>query len=161
MVRGEVEPRGVFGGGSLSKNRKKNPFLEKPVREYILDIVIITQHYKKLMYQTQIQNIQPVHQHDVIYGSSVVIYFFQQILIQGIWESRSLKIVLHDWFFYDFGQVCELKKDQAQGILEVIEAIMDMNAKTCVDAFGKMGVLVDGANLDLVQQKIQNNFDSG
>ena len=38
MVRGEVEPRGVFGGGSLSKNRKKNPFLEKPVREYILDI---------------------------------------------------------------------------------------------------------------------------
>jgi len=52
-------------------------------------------------------------------------------------------------------------KDQAEGILEVIEAIMDMNAKTCVDAFGKMGVLVDGANLDLVQQKVQNNFDSG
>ena len=54
IVRGEVEPRGVFGGGSLSKNCKKNPFLEKPVREYLLDIVIITQHYKKLMYQTQI-----------------------------------------------------------------------------------------------------------
>ena len=36
-----------------------------------------------------------------------------------------------------------------------------MNAKTCVDAFGKMGILVDGANLDLVQQKVQNNFDSG
>jgi len=34
----KVEPRGVFGGGSLSKNRRKNPYLEKPVREYILDI---------------------------------------------------------------------------------------------------------------------------
>jgi len=73
-----------------------------------------------------------------------------------VFEDRPPRLV-----FYDFGQVCELKKDQAEGILEVIEAIMDMNAKTCVDAFGKMGVLVDGANLDLVQQKVQNNFDSG
>jgi len=33
-----VEARVMISGGSLSKNRKVNPYLKKPVREYIIDI---------------------------------------------------------------------------------------------------------------------------
>lgn len=30
-----------------------------------------------------------------------------------------------------------------------------------MEAFNEMGVLIEGANLDLVQKKVQNNFDTG
>lgn len=62
---------------------------------------------------------------------------------------------------YDFGQACELTHDQAHGILQVIEAIVDMRADTCVQAFDRMGVLTENANLTEVQAKVQNNFDTG
>ena len=63
--------------------------------------------------------------------------------------------------FYDFGQACALSEDQAGGILDVIEGITDMDAKACVTAFDRMGVLKDGADLKKVQAKVQNNFDTG
>ena len=63
--------------------------------------------------------------------------------------------------FYDFGQACSLADDQAGGILDVIEGITDMDAKACVAAFDRMGVLRDGADLKKVQAKVQNNFDTG
>jgi predicted unusual protein kinase regulating ubiquinone biosynthesis (AarF/ABC1/UbiB family) len=52
---------------------------------------------------------------------------------------------------YDFGQACALKSDQAEGILDVIEAIIDYDADRCVDAFAKMGVLKDDANLTSIK----------
>jgi len=63
--------------------------------------------------------------------------------------------------FYDFGQACSLSGDQAGGILDVIEGITDMDAKACVTAFDRMGVLKDGADVKKVQAKVQNNFDTG
>jgi len=63
--------------------------------------------------------------------------------------------------FYDFGQACSLQKDQAEGILSVIEGIMDLDAPGCVQAFDQMGVLVKGADLDIVTRKVQQNFDTG
>ncbi len=63
--------------------------------------------------------------------------------------------------FYDFGQACSLADDQAGGILDVIESIVDSDAKKSVEAFSRMGVLKDGANLELVQAKCQQNYDEG
>ena len=63
--------------------------------------------------------------------------------------------------FYDFGQACSLRKDQADGILAVIEGIMDLDASACVRAFDQMGVLLDYADLDIVTRKVQENFDTG
>lgn len=63
--------------------------------------------------------------------------------------------------FYDFGQACSLADDQAGGILDVIESIVDSDAKKSVDAFSRMGVLKDGADLELVQAKCQQNYDEG
>ena len=40
--------------------------------------------------------------------------------------------------FYDFGQACYLKDDQAGGILDVIEGIIDSNVDNCVNAFIRM-----------------------
>lgn len=62
---------------------------------------------------------------------------------------------------YDFGQACELQADQAEGILDVIEAIVDMDSDRCVDAFEKMGVLKEDADLQKVRAKVQNNFETG
>ena len=62
--------------------------------------------------------------------------------------------------FYDFGQACSLKKDQADGILSVIEGIMDMDAHGCVRAFDQMGVLVEGVDLEIVTKKVRQNFDT-
>jgi predicted unusual protein kinase regulating ubiquinone biosynthesis (AarF/ABC1/UbiB family) len=62
---------------------------------------------------------------------------------------------------YDFGQACELKEEQSEGILDVIEAIIDMDSDRCVDAFAKMGVLKEGANLLKVRAKVQDNFETG
>eukprot|EP00594_Rhizosolenia_setigera_P009294 CAMPEP_0178962674 /NCGR_PEP_ID=MMETSP0789-20121207/14509_1 /TAXON_ID=3005 /ORGANISM="Rhizosolenia setigera, Strain CCMP 1694" /LENGTH=490 /DNA_ID=CAMNT_0020646877 /DNA_START=682 /DNA_END=2154 /DNA_ORIENTATION=+ len=62
---------------------------------------------------------------------------------------------------YDLGQACSLGNGQSAGILNVIEGIVDSDAAKCVDAFNEMGVLIEDANLDLVQKKVQNNFDTG
>jgi predicted unusual protein kinase regulating ubiquinone biosynthesis (AarF/ABC1/UbiB family) len=62
---------------------------------------------------------------------------------------------------YDFGQACALQPDQASGILEVIEAIVDYDADRCVEAFQKMKVLKDGADFKLIRSKVQDNFDTG
>ncbi|KAI2501809.1 ABC1 family-like protein [Fragilaria crotonensis] len=62
---------------------------------------------------------------------------------------------------YDFGQACELNGDQAEGILDVIEAIIDYDSDRCVEAFAKMGVLKDGADLHMVRAKVQDNFNTG
>lgn len=63
--------------------------------------------------------------------------------------------------FYDFGQACSLADDQSVGILEVIESIIDSDAKKSVTAFKKMGVLKDGADLAKVEAKCQSNYDTG
>jgi len=63
--------------------------------------------------------------------------------------------------FYDFGQACSLKDSQAGGILDVFEGIVDLNVDSCVTAFDRMGVLVEGANLETIRKKVQNNFDTG
>lgn len=62
---------------------------------------------------------------------------------------------------YDFGQACFLNQTQSEGILQVMEGIMDLDANSCVEAFGKMGVLQPNANLSKIRQKVQNNFDTG
>lgn len=63
--------------------------------------------------------------------------------------------------FYDFGQACALSHDQAGGILEVIESIIDLDAKKSVAAFSRMGVLKENADLEKVQAKCQQNYDTG
>jgi predicted unusual protein kinase regulating ubiquinone biosynthesis (AarF/ABC1/UbiB family) len=63
--------------------------------------------------------------------------------------------------FYDFGQACSLADDQAGGILEIIESIVDSDAKKSVSAFSRMGVLKDSADLEMVQAKCQQNYDEG
>ena len=49
----------------------------------------------------------------------------------------------------------------ATGILEVIESIIDLDAKRSVSAFSRMGVLKDNADLEKVQAKCQQNYDTG
>lgn len=63
--------------------------------------------------------------------------------------------------FYDFGQACSLSDDQAGGILEAIESIIDYDAKKSVAAFSRMGVLKDNADLEKVEAKCQQNYDTG
>lgn len=62
---------------------------------------------------------------------------------------------------YDFGQAATLTQDQADGILQILEAIIDMNVDRSIEAFQKMGVLVDGADLDKVRAKVAENYRSG
>lgn len=71
-------------------------------------------------------------------------------------EKKSVQLV-----FYDFGQACTLNDDQAIGILDVIEGIMDYDVDKCVSAFSRMGVLSDDADLDKVRKKVANNFETG
>lgn len=59
---------------------------------------------------------------------------------------------------YDFGQASSLTQTQADGILEIIEAIIDTNVDRSITAFQKMGVLVDGADLDKVREKVGENY---
>jgi predicted unusual protein kinase regulating ubiquinone biosynthesis (AarF/ABC1/UbiB family) len=59
---------------------------------------------------------------------------------------------------YDFGQASTLTRNQADGILEIIEAIIDTDVDRSIKAFQKMGVLVDGADLDLVRKKVAENY---
>lgn len=48
---------------------------------------------------------------------------------------------------YDFGQVSYLTESQCDGILQTIQAIVDLDAKACVKAFSKLGALKEGAFL--------------
>lgn len=71
-------------------------------------------------------------------------------------EVRKPRLVM-----YDFGQAATLNRNQADGILEIIEAIVDMDVDRSVEAFQKMGVLVDNANLDEVRDKVAENYRTG
>ena len=62
---------------------------------------------------------------------------------------------------YDFGQAASLTKGQADGILSIIEAIIDMDVDRSIEAFQQMGVLVDGADLDMVRSKVADNYRTG
>lgn len=65
--------------------------------------------------------------------------------------------------FYDFGQAATVNQGQADGILDIIEAIIDMDVDRSIDAFLKMGVLVstDPADLDKVRIKVADNYRTG
>lgn len=63
--------------------------------------------------------------------------------------------------FYDFGQAAELQQNQADGILDIIEAIVDMDVDRSIDAFQKMGVLKEGADLSVVRAKVADNYRTG
>ena len=54
-----------------------------------------------------------------------------------------------------------MTQNQADGILQIIEAIIDMNVDRSIEAFQKMGVLVDGADLDKVRAKVEENYRTG
>jgi len=62
---------------------------------------------------------------------------------------------------YDFGQAAILKQNQADGILEIIEAIIDTDVDRSIKAFLTMGVLVDDADLNQVRTKIAENYRTG
>jgi predicted unusual protein kinase regulating ubiquinone biosynthesis (AarF/ABC1/UbiB family) len=62
---------------------------------------------------------------------------------------------------YDFGQAATLTPKQSDGILDIIEAIIDMDVDRSIDAFQKMGVLVDGADLKKVRAKVAENYRTG
>jgi predicted unusual protein kinase regulating ubiquinone biosynthesis (AarF/ABC1/UbiB family) len=63
--------------------------------------------------------------------------------------------------FYDFGQAATLTPNQADGILDIIEAIVDSDVDQSLKAFEKMGVLKEDANLDTVRAKVADNFKTG
>ena len=63
--------------------------------------------------------------------------------------------------YYDFGQAAELAQNQADGILDIIEAIVDMDVDKSISSFQKMGVLKDHADLHAVRQKVADNFRTG
>jgi predicted unusual protein kinase regulating ubiquinone biosynthesis (AarF/ABC1/UbiB family) len=63
--------------------------------------------------------------------------------------------------YYDFGQVAELQQNQANGILDMIESIVDMDVDRSVESFREMGVLKEGANLAIVRAKVADNYRTG
>ena len=63
--------------------------------------------------------------------------------------------------FYDFGQAASLNENQANGILDIIEAIIDMDVDRSVEAFQTMGVLKEDANLAMVREKVAENYKTG
>ena len=60
--------------------------------------------------------------------------------------------------FYDFGQAATLTQRQADGILTIIDAIVDMNVDRSIEAFEQMGVLKEGADLKKVRAKVAENY---
>lgn len=60
--------------------------------------------------------------------------------------------------FYDFGQVASLTQRQADGIMTMIDAIVDMNVDRSIEAFEQMGVLKEGADLKKVRAKVTENY---
>ncbi|KAL3938960.1 MAG: hypothetical protein SGARI_001546 [Bacillariaceae sp.] len=78
------------------------------------------------------------------------------IVPDSLVSSRKPRLVM-----YDFGQAATLNRNQADGILEIIEAIVDTDVDRSIAAFQKMGVLVDNANLDDVRSKVAENYRTG
>jgi predicted unusual protein kinase regulating ubiquinone biosynthesis (AarF/ABC1/UbiB family) len=62
---------------------------------------------------------------------------------------------------YDFGQAATLNWDQANGILEILEAIVDMDVEKSISSFQTMGVLRPDADLDQVRAKVAENYRTG
>ncbi|KAJ8612229.1 hypothetical protein CTAYLR_002931 [Chrysophaeum taylorii] len=62
---------------------------------------------------------------------------------------------------YDFGQASDLTPNQSAGILQTIEAIINMDASACVDAFECMGVLKPDYDRRAIVDVVQTNFDTG
>mmetsp|Transcript_25035 Transcript_25035/g.28067 ORF Transcript_25035/g.28067 Transcript_25035/m.28067 type:complete len:82 (+) Transcript_25035:1384-1629(+) len=62
---------------------------------------------------------------------------------------------------YDFGQAAILKLNQADGILEIIEAIIETDVDRSIESFQTIGVLVDDADLNQVRTKIAENYRAG
>ena len=71
-------------------------------------------------------------------------------------SSRRVRLV-----FYDFGQAATLTENQADGILEIIEAIVDLDVDKSLEAFSKMGVLKSDADLGKVRAKVSENYKTG
>ena len=96
----------------------------------------------------------------ILFGSYNSLFSFVNLAgnlgIEVFEDERAPRVV-----FYDFGQACSLADDQAGGILDVIESIVDSDAKKSVSAFSRMGVLKDSADLEMVQAKCQQNYDEG
>jgi predicted unusual protein kinase regulating ubiquinone biosynthesis (AarF/ABC1/UbiB family) len=63
--------------------------------------------------------------------------------------------------YYDFGQATKLQSNQADGILDIIEAIVDMDVDKSMLSFQKMGVLKDSADMNAVREKIADNYRTG
>lgn len=76
-------------------------------------------------------------------------------------NSQSSPVLKPRLVMYDFGQASTLTRRQADGILEIIEAIIDTDVDRSIEAFQKMGVLVDGADLDQVRKKVAENYRTG
>lgn len=62
---------------------------------------------------------------------------------------------------YDFGQAASLQPDQCDGILEIVQAIVDTDVESSVMAFQKMGVLKSNADLNVVRSVIASNYATG
>jgi predicted unusual protein kinase regulating ubiquinone biosynthesis (AarF/ABC1/UbiB family) len=60
--------------------------------------------------------------------------------------------------FYDFGQAATLTTNQAEGILMIIDAIVEMDVDRSIEAFQQMGVLKEGAVLAKVRAKVADNY---
>lgn len=60
--------------------------------------------------------------------------------------------------FYDFGQAASLTPNQADGILTIIEAIVDSDVERSIESFQQMRVLKDDADLDAVRAKVAENY---
>lgn len=63
--------------------------------------------------------------------------------------------------YYDFGQAADLQQNQADGILDIIEAIVDMDVDRSIESFQKMDVLKEGADLSVVRAKVADNYRTG
>jgi len=63
--------------------------------------------------------------------------------------------------FYDFGQASGISAEKAGGILRVIKAIVDFDARACVAAFDELGILAPGADRIAVQRTVRRNFETG
>lgn len=63
--------------------------------------------------------------------------------------------------FYDFGQAATLTPEQGDGIVEIIDAIVDLDVDRSMTSFQKMGVLQPDADSEKVRAKIADNYRTG
>jgi len=62
---------------------------------------------------------------------------------------------------YDFGQAAELEGGQRKGILDTIQAIVDLDAAACTKAFVTLGCLGSNADLKAIEDDIAKSFRMG